>query len=203
MGEVTGAIGCVSDVTERVQLRRELEIRASVDPLTSCLNRVATLELLDATLERQAEGGGPTAIMFVDLNQFKQVNDGLGHAAGDAVLQIAARRLDASLRDGDRVGRIGGDEFLVICPEVESRSVALRIGERIAATLTSDVNLGDATVELRAAVGVAWTDVGLDADAFIAHADLAMYDAKCDRQSKVVLSAPAPIGGITSSARRT
>ena len=189
-GEVSGAIGCLSDITERVQLRSELEIRASVDPLTSCLNRVTTLELLEATLARQAESAAPTAIMFVDLNEFKQVNDRLGHAAGDSVLEIAARRLDATLRDGDRVGRIGGDEFLVICPNVESRAVGLDIGERLARTLTADINIGNGTVELRASIGVAWTDELLDADVFVAQADMAMYEAKCTRESNAVLYAP-------------
>ena len=190
-GEVSGAIGCLSDVTERVQLRRELEVRASVDPLTSCLNRVTTLELLTTTLAKQANSAAPTAIMFVDLNEFKQVNDQLGHAAGDRVLEIAARRLDATLRDGDRVGRIGGDEFLVICPNVENRAVGLDIGERLARTLTADINIGSAIVELRASIGVAWTDELLDADAFVAQADIAMYEAKCTRQSSAVLYAPA------------
>ncbi len=200
-GDVSGAIGCLSDVTERVQLRRELETRASVDPLTACLNRAATLELLSATLDRQAERDAPTAIMFVDLNDFKRVNDHLGHAAGDRVLEIAARRLDTALRAGDQVGRIGGDEFLVICPAVESRAVGLDIGERIARTLTSDINLDDATVELRAAVGVAWTDEELGADEFVAQADMAMYEAKCTRRSKAVLYAPDPVATLESRVR--
>lgn len=171
IGEVSGAIGCLSDITERVQLRSELEIRASVDPLTACLNRGTTLELLATTLAKQAETTAPTAIMFVDLNDFKQVSDRLGHAAGDRVLEVAARRLAATLRDGDALGRIGGDEFLVICPNVESRSVGLDIGERLARTLTADIAIGDHTVELRASVGVAWSDEIIDADAFVAQAD--------------------------------
>lgn len=201
LGEVSGAIGCLSDITERVQLRSELEIRASVDALTSCLNRVTTLELLDATLAQQAEGAAPSAIMFIDLNEFKQVNDRLGHAAGDSVLEIAARRLDATLRDGDRVGRIGGDEFLVICPNVENRAVALDIGERLARTLTADINIGTETVELRASIGVAWTDELLDADVFVAQADVAMYEAKCERGSNAVLYAPAAFETPTESRR--
>jgi diguanylate cyclase (GGDEF)-like protein/PAS domain S-box-containing protein len=200
-GDVSGAIGCLSDVTERVLLRRELETRASVDPLTACLNRVTTLELLSATLARQAETGAPTAIMFVDLNDFKQVNDGLGHAAGDRVLEIAARRLDTALREGDQVGRIGGDEFLVICPAVESSAAGLDIGKRIARTLTSDINLDDATVELRAAVGVAWTDEALDADEFVAQADLAMYEAKCTHRSSAVLYSPEAVVALESPVR--
>lgn len=188
-GDVSGAIGCLSDVTERVQLRDELEIRASVDPLTACLNRATTLELLDTTLARQSAVGAPTAIMFVDLNEFKQVNDCLGHAAGDRVLEIAARRLNSTLRAGDHAGRIGGDEFLVICPNVDNRTVGLDIGKRLARTLTADITIGNHTVELRASIGVAWTDDLIDADAFVAQADGAMYEAKCTRQSNAVLYA--------------
>jgi diguanylate cyclase (GGDEF)-like protein/PAS domain S-box-containing protein len=189
-GDVSGAIGCLSDVTERVQLRRELEVRASVDPLTACLNRATTLELLDETLAQQARLGAPTAIMFVDLDEFKQVNDGLGHAAGDRVLEIAARRMGSILRDGDHAGRIGGDEFLVICPNVETRTVGLNIGRRLARTLTTDIAIGDNTVELRASIGVAWTDELVDADTFVAHADMAMYEAKANHASDAVLYAP-------------
>jgi diguanylate cyclase (GGDEF)-like protein/PAS domain S-box-containing protein len=193
-GEVSGAIGCVSDITERVQLRRELEARASVDPLTSCLNRGSTLELLTSIIGHQAESGAPTAIMFVDLNEFKQVNDSLGHAAGDTVLEIAARRLAGALRDGDHLGRIGGDEFLAICPDVESSARALGIGERIARALTTAVAIGNASVQLRAAVGVAWTGEPLEADAFVAQADIAMYEAKCTRDSAAVLSMSGTAG---------
>ncbi len=200
-GDVSGAIGCLSDVTERAQLRRELEIRASVDPLTACLNRATTLALLDETLEQQARLGAPTAIMFVDLDEFKQVNDGLGHAAGDRVLEIAARRMGSILRDGDHAGRIGGDEFLVICPNVETRSIGLDIGTRLARTLTTDITIGDNTVELRASIGVAWTDELVDADTFVAQADLAMYEAKASRESGAVLYTPGNDDGQHLDAR--
>jgi diguanylate cyclase (GGDEF)-like protein/PAS domain S-box-containing protein len=189
-GRVNGAIGCLSDVTERALLRRELEIRASVDPLTSCLNRGTTLDLLTRTLAEQAERAAPTAIMFVDLDSFKEVNDELGHAAGDAVLEVAARRMTGALRPGDELGRLGGDEFLVICPNVEGRSVALTIGTRLARTLTADIEIGESTVALRASIGVAWTSDLIDADTFVAQADSAMYEAKCTRASSAVLYAP-------------
>jgi len=186
-GSVSGAIGCLSDITDRVQLRRELERRASIDGLTSCLNRGTTLELLAGTLARQADTGRPTAIMYVDLDRFKQVNDRLGHAAGDQILEIAARRLDAAVRDGDRVGRVGGDEFLVICPGVDTASTALDVGERIARGLTATISFGAEIVELRASIGVAWTDRPLDPDTFVAQADSAMYESKQAGQSMATL----------------
>ncbi len=177
-GVVTGAVGCLSDVTDRVQLRRELEVRASIDALTSCLNRAASLELLARTTAAADSTRGGSALIFIDLNDFKSVNDRFGHAAGDRLLVATAERLRGAVRDGDDIGRLGGDEFLVICPRVDSSELAVTIAERIAAVTTATVDVGPATVELRTSVGVAWTTEALDADAFIAQADSAMYESK-------------------------
>jgi diguanylate cyclase (GGDEF)-like protein len=176
-GVVSGAIGCLSDVTNEVQLRRQLEIRASVDELTTCMNRAATLELLGRTLA-QPDAAAGAAVVFIDLDRFKTVNDALGHAAGDRLLVVTAERLRAAVRACDRIGRLGGDEFLVICPGVEARSKALEIGQRLAAALTATVDVGPGLVDLRASVGVAWTDEPLDPDPLIARADSAMYESK-------------------------
>jgi diguanylate cyclase (GGDEF)-like protein len=176
-GVVSGAVGCLSDVTEGAQLRRELEVRASVDALTSCLNRAATLELVGKTVAGPAGERG-NAVVFIDLDRFKAVNDHLGHAAGDTLLVEVADRLRGTLRDGDHVGRFGGDEFLVICPGVDSAAQAREIAERIAIVLTSTVSIGSRQVQLRASVGVAWTTQHLEADTLIAWADSAMYESK-------------------------
>jgi diguanylate cyclase (GGDEF)-like protein len=176
-GVVSGAVGCLSDVTGRAQLRKELEVRASVDALTSCLNRAATLELADRTVSAP-EGGNGNAVVFIDLDRFKAVNDDLGHAAGDRLLVEVAERLRETLRDGDHVGRFGGDEFLVICPGVDSADAAREIAERIATALTSTVDIESRPVQLRASVGVAWTTESLKADTLIAWADSAMYESK-------------------------
>jgi diguanylate cyclase (GGDEF)-like protein len=176
-GVVSGAVGCLSDVTERAQLRQELEVRASVDALTSCLNRAATLELVDRTVSAP-DGGSGNAVVFIDLDRFKAVNDHLGHAAGDRLLVEVAERLRETLREGDHVGRFGGDEFLVICPGVESADQAREIAERIAIVLTSTVDIESRPVQLRASVGVAWTTESLKADTLIAWADSAMYESK-------------------------
>ena len=191
-GDVSGAIGCISDITDRVQLRRQLEIRASVDALTTCLNRATTLERLAATLADQANSAAPTAIMFIDLDQFKTVNDRLGHAAGDRLLEIAARRLRAAVRDCDQVGRLGGDEFLVICPGVDTEATALDIGQRLTEALTATIAIDTNSVELRASIGVAWTDRPIDADTFVARADEAMYEAKQARRALATTSVTAP-----------
>jgi diguanylate cyclase (GGDEF)-like protein len=175
-GAVSGAIGCLSDITDRVRLRDELEIRATVDPLTDCLNRAATLALVEATLA--AAGPAGTALLFVDLDDFKQVNDVHGHAVGDRVLEVCAQRMRSALRSHDRLGRIGGDEFLVVCTEVADPPMALEIAHRLVDTVSADVDVDGLVLPMRASIGVAWSDVSVNADALIARADTAMYRAK-------------------------
>jgi diguanylate cyclase (GGDEF)-like protein/PAS domain S-box-containing protein len=190
VGVVSGAVGCLSDITERAQLRQELEVRASIDALTSCLNRAATLELIGRTVT-EPQGDGGHAVVFIDLDRFKSVNDDLGHAAGDRLLVEAANRLRSAIRDGDHVGRFGGDEFLVICPHVESPDQAAEIAERIAAALTSTIDLDCGPVQLRASVGVAWSTEVLDPDTLIARADSAMYESKrLGRQGATLFTLP-------------
>jgi diguanylate cyclase (GGDEF)-like protein/PAS domain S-box-containing protein len=177
-GAVSGAVGCLSDVTDRAQLHRELEIRASVDSLTACLNRGAIIEVLERTIATPHRKRDGTAVVFLDLDRFKTVNDRFGHAAGDRLLVAAADRLRSALRDCDRVGRLGGDEFLVVCPRVKNAAQARTIAGRIADAMSSTVDVGPAAVELRVSIGVAWTAEPLDADEFIEQADRAMYESK-------------------------
>jgi diguanylate cyclase (GGDEF)-like protein/PAS domain S-box-containing protein len=186
-GVVSGAVGCLSDVTDRVQLRQELEVRASVDKLTSCLNRAATLELLERTIRAPDVTGKGNAVVFIDLDGFKSVNDRFGHAVGDGLLVAAADRLRGAVRDCDRIGRLGGDEFLVVCPGVESSAQAIGLADRIAAAITATVDVGPGAVDLRGSVGVAWTTEALHADMFIARADSAMYESKRTGRKGVTL----------------
>jgi diguanylate cyclase (GGDEF)-like protein/PAS domain S-box-containing protein len=191
-GVVTGAVGCLSDVTDRIQLRRELEIRASVDKLTSCLNRDAALELLGRTTRAAAGLGDGNALVFVDVDRLKSVNDQLGHGAGDRLLDAVGDRLRHAARRGDAVGRVGGDEFIVICPRVAGPAQAVVIAERIAAATTANIDVGDDVVEMRTSVGVSWTNEALDADTFLAQADAAMYQSKRTSDKRVTLFAANP-----------
>ena len=154
-GVVTGAVGWLSDVTDRAQLHRELEVRASVDKLTSCLNREASLKLVEQMTAAPKAPGEGNALIFIDLDRFKSVNDRFGHGAGDRLLAAAGDRLRGTARKGDAVGRVGGDEFIVICPRVESSAQAVKIAERIAAATTATVDVGTGVAELRTRVGVA------------------------------------------------
>jgi len=177
-GGVAGAVVCVFDITDAVRMRNELEDRATFDALTRCHNRATILAEVERALQLRPPGTG-TAVIFIDLDRFKDVNDRHGHAAGDELLVAVAQRLLGAVREGDLVGRIGGDEYLVVCPRVDSAEAALTIAERLRSSVVGDVRVGDHIVHLMASVGVTWTDDDVTAvDALIAEADAAMYEAK-------------------------
>lgn len=157
-GTVTGVTGCVEDVTVTVRTLHELRAKASSDGLTGCLNRPAIVTALQELLDGLRPGGG-TAVLFLDLDRFKPVNDRLGHAAGDELLLRVAQRIRASVRADDVVGRWGGDEFVVLCPGIASGSHALAVADSLARRVFGSHADGAAQpLEVRASVGVAWTD---------------------------------------------
>jgi diguanylate cyclase (GGDEF)-like protein/PAS domain S-box-containing protein len=174
--EVSGVVVCVADVTEAARLREELKHHATFDSLTGCLNRASIL----AEMDRHLAGSTGVAAVFIDLNQFKEINDSLGHAAGDDLLRYVAASLRTAVRGTDLLGRIGGDEFLIVAREVSGRAEAQRIGESLAAHLaTCAIELDGRRVQVRASIGVAFAQAGeTRADALIARADAAMYQAK-------------------------
>jgi diguanylate cyclase (GGDEF)-like protein/PAS domain S-box-containing protein len=189
-GSVTGAIGCLSDVTDSVELRRELQLRASTDGLTGCLNRTAVFELLDLALGKAGHDGSGVAVIFIDLDHFKELNDSLGHAAGDHVLCLVGQRIRDTLRGGDSVGRIGGDEFLVICPGMPSVELAVPVADRVSLALRHPFIFGDAAIEIGASLGVAWAPPGnCSLDNLIARSDRAMYESKHAGRGPVTVAA--------------
>jgi diguanylate cyclase (GGDEF)-like protein/PAS domain S-box-containing protein len=176
-GEVSGAITCVLDVTDSARAREELERRATFDPLTGCRNRSSILTALERELARGAAIG--TGAIYVDLDQFKPINDGLGHAAGDEVLAIVAERLRTASRDTDDVGRLGGDEFLVVLQDIPGPDVAMGVAARICRSLCSPFELSMGTVQLSASAGVACSrGETVSAEDLVREADAAMYDSK-------------------------
>jgi diguanylate cyclase (GGDEF)-like protein/PAS domain S-box-containing protein len=196
-GAVSGAVLCILDVTEDAHLREQLRDGATFDSLTRSYNRAATLAALDRALD-EAEPDSGVGVIFIDLDHFKQVNDDLGHAAGDRLLQHVASRLGESARESDVVGRLGGDEFLIICPRVDNAVDAARLAERFAESLAGTVRLGQHDYQPLASIGVAWAHGGEDADAIIARADEAMYVVKNQRggDRPAHIAAVAPVRTI-------
>jgi diguanylate cyclase (GGDEF)-like protein/PAS domain S-box-containing protein len=174
-----GALICITEVTEAVRLQQELEYQATHDALSGCLNRTAILRFLDEQLKLDAANPEAPATVFVDLDRFKMANDRFGHAVGDEILAAVGGRLRNILRPGDAVGRLGGDEFLVVFRHVASRSEAQRLRDRVDATLSSDIKLAVGTIWSSGSVGVSWSaDPTVSADEMVAAADSAMYAAK-------------------------
>ena len=179
-GSIDGVIMCAADVTDRSRLRSELEHRASHDALSGCLNRAATV----AALERALREGNPIAVAYIDLDHFKATNDELGHAAGDELLRVVAARIRSAARVDDQIGRIGGDEFVVICRQGEGVFDPGALVIRLTTAINGDVVFARQRIPLRASVGAAVSVEGeVDAEAVLSRADAAMYKAK--RRSRV------------------
>jgi diguanylate cyclase (GGDEF)-like protein/PAS domain S-box-containing protein len=186
-GEVNGAITCVLDVTDSARARRELEKRATFDPLTECHNRSSILAALQRELEREESAG--IGAVYVDLDRFKPVNDKLGHAAGDELLVLVGERLRQASRDSDLIGRLGGDEFLVVLHDIAGSDVAMRVAGRIARALSGEYELSCGTVQLQGSVGVACSSGGpITPEELVRLADAAMYDAKQHGHGRPVLA---------------
>lgn len=187
-GEPNGAIVCVLDITDSTRARLELERRASFDPLTQSHNRASILSALERELA--LEGAGMTGVVYVDLDDFKPVNDSLGHAAGDELLTLVAERLRGVSREGDLVGRLGGDEFLLVMQGMPAQATAMQVAQRIRSALCGSFELADGSrLDLRASIGVAYARNGtISADALVRAADAAMYRSKEQGRSEPVLA---------------
>jgi diguanylate cyclase (GGDEF)-like protein len=151
-----------------------------VDDLTGCLNRATVLLELDRVLRRHAAGSPGTAVVFLDLDGFKGVNDTYGHRAGDELLASVVTRLGRILRADDVIGRLGGDEFIVVLPFVDGMDEAMFIARRLATSLAEPLEvIGGRPMQIRASIGVAWASApDVAADALTSSADLAMYRSK-------------------------
>ncbi len=188
-GAISGAIACVADVTDGSRMRDELKRRATFDELTGCYNRASFMRELEANIAVDGPDG-ERAVMFVDFDRFKELNDRYGHAAGDELLRIFGQRLRETVRANDLVGRVGGDEFLVMCPEVGGPEGAMRLAERLAESLHECIYLTAGSVATQVSIGVAWSACdGVEADALVAQADAAMYQSKRQRRGKPKLAA--------------
>jgi len=172
--ELRGLVVNAVDITERAELTKDLSHQARHDALTGLLNRTAFIEAVDRSLL----AGVPMAILLVDLDGFKEVNDTLGHAAGDRVLTTAAARFATLVRQNDLVARLGGDEFAIMLAQPDNGG-AETVARRLLDTMAAPIEAGEATeVLLTGSVGIAMSMPGLDASTLLKRADAAMYEAK-------------------------
>ena len=175
---------------ELTRRQEELAFLATHDPLTGLPNRTLILDRVEQMLVRARRNPAPVAVLFVDLDNFKHINDTLGHGAGDRLLQAVAARLEGAIRDADALGRLGGDEFVVIAEGMSLAAGPELIAERLLEALKQPFKLDDSPEEARltvtASVGIAAGDRG-SAEELLRDADIAMYRAKWDGKNRFVL----------------
>ena len=162
---------------------------ATHDRLTGLANRALALDQLAAALTESGPGPGRVAAFYCDLDHFKEINDTLGHAAGDQLLAEVARRLEQTAREQDTVGRLGGDEFVVIAYPVPSEAEAACIAARLMLAVQQPLELAGQKVFPSASIGAALSTPGVVADQLLAEADLAMYAAKAAGRGRWRLAA--------------
>jgi diguanylate cyclase (GGDEF)-like protein/PAS domain S-box-containing protein len=175
-GNVTDLLAVGRDTTERHSAEEQLRYHSQHDQLTGLLNRRCALQALDAAISDAVHDARQLGLVFIDLDEFKEVNDQFGHRAGDRLLAEVGRLLVDAVRESDVIGRIGGDEFVVICPKVhaldELTAITMRIGDRLASLARP----------CTASCGIALQEPGESADELLHRADQAMYAAKLARQ---------------------
>nr|WP_228748293.1 EAL domain-containing protein [Bradyrhizobium sp. BR 10289] len=178
-------VGVIEDVTERITNEARISHLAHHDALTDLPNRSAFNAALDERLERAQEASTSFAVLSLDLDRFKEVNDVFGHPVGDMLLRAAADRLAAEA-DGTFVARIGGDEFMILMPEQARREEALTLGERLVEVIGKELEVDDYLSQVGVSVGIAvYPDDGVDAATLLANADSALYRAKREGRGRV------------------
>ncbi|WP_313054908.1 putative bifunctional diguanylate cyclase/phosphodiesterase [Pseudomonas lopnurensis] len=178
-GEFICYEGTVQDISERKHYQQQLERQANHDLMTGLPNRILLNDRIEQGLARAARLGYYLPLVFIDLDNFKFINDGLGHVAGDELLKSIARRLAGSLRSSDTVARVGGDEFVLVLNDHYRISTVISLLERILNEIRRPVTLAGREFQVGASLGVAmFPDDGEDAQSLLKHADIAMYAAK-------------------------
>lgn len=172
-------VGLYTDITEMRAAEEHIRYRAYFDPLTELPNRENFMNQLTQTISQAQRDGGQFALLFVDLDRFKNVNDTLGHAIGDQLLIEAGRRLSACLRQSDTVARFGGDEFTIVMRDIEDAMNAAHCAESLIGALTEGFEVAGQMVHTGASVGITlYPTDGTDVDTLLRNADMAMYRAK-------------------------
>jgi len=188
---VAGIVLGIRDITERRTLESRLTHQAFHDALTRLANRSLFLNRVGHALARAPRTARPSAVLFLDLDDFKRVNDSFGHAVGDELLLAAAGRLSTCVRPGDTIARLGGDEFAVLLDDLEGAGHAEQIAARIAAALRTPFRLHGRDVMVGVSIGIAPLAGGESAEDVLHNADLAMYSAKATDKGGFAVYNPA------------
>ncbi len=188
---VEGIVATCRDITQRKAFERELSRLAFSDTLTGLPNRALLTDRLSHALARADRLTKRVAVMFLDLDRFKVVNDSLGHASGDQLLVDVANRISSCLRSGDTAARLGGDEFTILLEDVDDESQAVEIAERINHALRWPITLEGREVFVSASIGIALSTRGLGPDGLLRNADLALYRAKADGRARYAVFDPS------------
>ncbi|HZG93509.1 MAG TPA: EAL domain-containing protein [Mycobacteriales bacterium] len=201
-GEPSYALAHVQDITEQKEAEARLTQMALHDALTGLANRALLMEQLDQSLYRSTRHGRQVAVLFLDLDRFKVINDSLGHDAGDDLLVTVAQRIAGSLRISDTAARLGGDEFVVVCEEVIDEDEALAIAHRLEEAIAQPVMLKGGETVVTASIGVVMAGREATAESLLRDADAAMYKAKDGGRGRYELF-DETIGAVASARLRT
>lgn len=183
-GEVVGRVWSFSDITTQKNLESDLERMAFYDDLTGLANRSLFNDHLNQAIARIERSGKYVAVLYLDLDNFKTVNDSLGHSVGDDLLRAVGAELSTCLRRSDTAARLGGDEFAILVEDVDSHREVIDLAERVMARLREPLRVGSRRVAATASVGITFGVAGITAEQLLRNADLAMYRAKSQGKNR-------------------
>lgn len=185
---IEGIVMNAHDVTDRKDLENDLRHKVLHDDLTGIANRVLFRDRVEHALRaREARPNAVTAVLFVDIDDFKTINDGLGHDVGDELLKVIAFRMESFVRSGDTAARLGGDEFAVLFEDLYTVDDVMRASDRLLIALNQPVQFGRREITVSASIGVALADPDTDGETLLRNADVAMYHAKQTGKGRVKL----------------
>jgi diguanylate cyclase (GGDEF)-like protein len=186
---VVGAIGLIRDITQRKMAEQQIEYQAYHDALTGLANRRLFQEHLTLALALAQRRRKVVAVLFLDVDHFKVVNDSLGHTVGDELLKQIAARLKAAVREGDTVARVGGDEFTIVLQDLQRKDDAAIVAEKVLGTIAQPLEITGHRLYVTASIGITtFPEDGEDAETLIKNADNAMYRAKADGRNTYHMS---------------